>query len=263
MACSLGRRTQLLVNHTAVHVEQHRNLAKSVTVEQRVKLPIVVLACQVLQEMMERLLPPGAAASVKFLSYGLHRSPPEMNRTLQMAIDAVERPSRVVLGYGLCGNGLNGLRSGAHTLLVPRVNDCIALLLGSRERYVEEFGREPGTYYLSRGWLEAGSDPLREYERYVPLYGEEEAMWLMDVQYRHYRRLALVAQSPDDLQASRPRAREVAAFCARWGMVYEEILGSDGYVRRLIEVALSEEAPGEDFLLVPPGGEIHQAEFLC
>ncbi len=225
-------------------------------------LPVVIVACQVMQTMLERLLPPGLAQQVTYMDYGLHRVPGKMTWTLQDAIDAIEQPSLVVLGYGLCGNGLHGIHAGKHTLLIPRADDCIAILLGSRERYYKEFEAVPGTYYLSKGWLESGSHPLKEYHEYIEKYGAEDAEWLMDTQYQHYERLALVAHSPDDLDTYRPQAQAVAEFCQRWGMRYEEILGSDRFVRRLIEVAAALDQADADFVVIPPGGEIRQEMFL-
>jgi hypothetical protein len=226
---------------------------------------VVVLSCQVLQDLLVRLLPEGLAREVTFMDYGLHRVPSKMTGTLQDAIDHIEEPSLVVLGYGLCGNGLQGIRAGKHTLLVPRVDDCITLLLGSRKAYLREFEAVPGTYYLSKGWLESGSHPLKEYEEYLPKYGPKEAMWIMDQQYQHYERLVLVAHSQADLEVYRPQAQEVARFCERWGMRYEEILGSDRYVQRLVETAQAQAAPDKadgDFLVIPPGGEIRQEQFM-
>jgi hypothetical protein len=212
---------------------------------------------------------------VIFLDYGLHRVPGRMARTLQETLDQIEEPSLVILGYGLCGNGLQGIQAGIHTLVVPRVDDCIALLLGSRRDYIREFEAVPGTYYLSKGWLESGSHPLKEYQEYVPKYGSEQAMWIMDQQYQHYERLILVAHSQADLEAYRPQAQEVARFCERWGMRYEERLGSDRYVRRLVELATHPERVNGDgstpslehglaaeFVVIPPGGEIHQEQFV-
>jgi len=79
----------------------------------------------------------------------------------------------------------------------------------------------------------------------------------------------LVARSQDDLDAYRPQAQEVARFCERWGMRYEEILGSDRYVERLIEAAAalgngSQPPDGlkSDFVVIPPGGEIRQEMFM-
>jgi hypothetical protein len=50
-------------------------------------------------------------------------------------------------------------------------------------------------------------------------------------------------------------------------MRYEEIRGSDGYVRRLVEAAslnndLTPDKAGNDFLVIPPGGEIRQDDFI-
>jgi hypothetical protein len=133
---------------------------------------------------------------------------------------------------------------------------------------MREFQAVPGTYYLSKGWLESGSHPLKEYQVYVPRYGEKEAMWLMDQQYQHYERLVLVAHDQSDLEAYRPQALEVARFCERWGMRYEERLGSDQYVRRLVQVTTeldvreSIRLADGDFLVIPPGGEIRQEQFM-
>jgi hypothetical protein len=212
--------------------------------------------------MLERLLPDDLAKHVVFMDYGLHRVPGKMTWTLQDAIDAIQEPSLVVLGYGLCGNGLNGIQAGRHTLLVPRTDDCIAMLLGSRRAYFREFEAVPGTYYLSKGWLESGSHPLKEYQEYTVKYGQSEADWIMDQQYQHYERLVLVAHSQADLEKYRPQAQEVARYCERWGMRYEEILGSDDYMRRLVEVAAALDKVDGDFLVIPPGGEISQNQFM-
>lgn len=233
------------------------------------RLPVVVVSCQVLQDLLADMLPDGLAQQVTFMDYGLHRVPGKMAGTLQEVVDGLAEPSLVVLGYGLCGTGLKGLKAGPHTLLVPRVDDCITLLLGSYRAYMREFQAVPGTYYLSKGWLESGSHPLSEYHEYVPRYGEKEAMWIMDQQYQHYERLVLVVHEQADLETYRPQALEVARFCQRWNMRYEEMMGSDEYVRRLVKLAEqlasnSEAAAQEDkdFLIIPPGGEIRQESFM-
>lgn len=226
------------------------------------KLPVVIMSCLVLQNMLERLLPADLAEQVTFFDYGLHRLPEKLTWTLQEAVDSIEQPSLVVLGYGLCGNGLNGLKAGQHTLLVPRADDCIAILLGSRQAYIREFEAVPGTYYLSKGWLESGSHPLKEYHECVEKYGPEDAAWIMDQQYQHYERLVLVTHSETDMEKYRAQAQAVAEYCEQWGMRYEEILGSDDYVRQLINVATALDKAGDEFVVIPPGGEIRQEQFI-
>ncbi len=230
--------------------------------------PVIVVTCKVLAAALERVLPPDLAGEIKFLEYGLHRVPVKLTGAVQEALDEIDEPSLVILGYGLCGNGLRGIRSGVHTLLIPRADDCIAILLGSYKAYMHEFSAVPGTYYLTKGWLESGSHPLKEYHEYLPKYGPDETLWILDQQYRHYERIALVASTSEEMAQYREQALEVARFCERWGMRYEEILGSDNYVRRLVETAITVRDDGAaarlgfDFLVIPPGGEILQEMFM-
>ena len=226
------------------------------------QLPVVLIACKVFQSLLAERMPPGLFEQVTFMDYGLHRVPSNLTWSVQEVIDNIEQPSLVVLGYGLCGNGLNGIKAGPHTLLVPRADDCIAILLGSYKKYIQEFEAHPGTYYLTKGWLESGSNPLQEYQEYREKYGEESAGWIMDQQYQHYERLVFVAHDQEDLEKYRPQALEVARYCERWGMRYEEMLGSDVFVRRLLEIAASLDKTDEEFVVVPPGGQIRQSQFI-
>jgi len=223
--------------------------------------PIAVIACRVMQQPLKHLLPESLRQKAVFMDYGLHRSPELMRETLQETLDQVTPASRVLLGYGLCGTGLAGIRAGAHTLIIPKVDDCIATLLGSRRAYRRQFDLEPGTYYLTTGWLDSGSHPLKEYREYVDTYGKAEADWIMDAQYQHYRRLAYIAQSRDELERYRSQAQAVARFCERWDMYYEEITGSNRYFQRMVEMIVNPHAEDDEFVVVPPGGRIRQEQF--
>jgi hypothetical protein len=224
-------------------------------------MPLVIVACRVLESVLKPLLAQRQLPAT-FLDYGFHRTPQLMTPALQAALEGLPEPSVVLLGYGLCGNGLAGLQAGPHTLVVPRADDCITLLLGSYQRYVEEFSAEPGTYYLTKGWLESGSHPLKEYHELLERYDLETAGWIMDEQYRNYKRLVLVAPTEEELAAYRPQALAVAEFCAeRWGFRYEERLGSEVFVQQLVTEAPLLSASSDDFLVVPPGGEIKPEMF--
>lgn len=224
--------------------------------------PIVVIACQVFKDLFDRFVQDGMIQKFIYLDYGLHDLPKKLSQAVQEALEALEEPSLVILGYGLCGNGLNGIRAGRHSLLITRADDCIAVFLGSYERYQQEFKAQSATYYLTKGWLEAGSNPLQEYQKYEKRYGATKAAWLMDQMYHNYKRLALVAHSQEDLDAYRAQAQEVARFCERWGMRYEEILGSTDFFEQLIETASNPEQAGTNFIYIPPGGELKQEQFL-
>ena len=226
------------------------------------KLPIVVLACRVFQHWLEQLLPEGMDQNVTFFDYGLHAVPRNLRQTLQQAIDGIEQPSLIVLGYGLCGNGLDKIQAGKHYLLIPRTDDCIAIFLGSYQAYRREMEAEPGTYYLTKGWLEAGTNPLEESKKHAQKYDPGTVEFLMDTQYQHYRRIMLVARDQPELEEYRSQAQEVASYCAHWGMRYEEMLGSDQYLKNLVDCAIGGKHINDDFLLIPPGGILTQAEFI-
>jgi hypothetical protein len=227
-----------------------------------IKQPIVAISCAVFRGLLDNLLPRDRVDRIHFLDYTLHQVPKKLRSAVQDAIDKLRKPSLIVLGYGLCGKGLDNIQAGKHTLIMPRCDDCIAVLLGSRDERRKRFNSEPGTYYLTKGWIESGSEPLKECEAMMAQFGVQKGEWIMDQQYRHYRRLTLVAHSRDELDAYRPRARQIAKYCERWGMAYEELLGSDGYIRRLITSIDHLTASNEDFLLVEPGGAIRQQDFI-
>lgn len=223
--------------------------------------PIAVVACRVMQQSLVDLLPESVRQQAVFMDYGLHRSPELMKETLQEALHRLTPARRVLLGYGLCGTGLDGIRAGAHTLIIPKVDDCIAILLGSRRAYRRQFDLEPGTYYLTTGWLETGSHPLKEYREYVETYGKAEADWIMDSQYQHYRRLVYIAHSREELERYRPKAQAVARFCERWDMRYEEITGSKRYFQRMVEMIVNPQAGDDEFIVVPPSSRVRQEQF--
>ena len=223
--------------------------------------PTVIIACRVMQEHLQQLLP--RDTGVTYMDIALHNTPKRLAAALQQEIDRIAEPSNVIVGYGLCGNGLVGVKSGAHTLIIPRTHDCVAIFLGSHQRYVQRFFANPNTYYLTRGWLEAKDEPLQDYLDYVRDYDEETADYLVEMKYRHYRKLCMVGFSRQELDDCRPMATRVAEFCAtRWNMEYEEIIGSTTLLESLITMPARLDAGDEQFVVLQPGAEIQAEMFL-
>ena len=220
-------------------------------------LPVVFRACKVFEGIIGNV----EGVTSRFLEYGLHSIPKQLKQVVQAELDNIESPSLVVLGYGLCGNGLDDIRAGQHTLVIPKTDDCIAIFMGSRQRYMTQFKKNPGTYYLTKGWFEVGSDPLNEYEKLIEKYGTETADWLMEQQYQHYKCLMFVAHRQEDLEAYRPRALEVAAYCDRFDMVYQEYIGSEDFLNQIAEAFDRQENWPSNFVVVPPGGILRQEMF--
>ena len=100
-----------------------------------------------------------------------------------------------------------GLRANGCTLVVPHVDDCISIFLGSRDEYQKQIRAEPGTYYLTKGWIEVGDTPFSEYDRLVEKYGEKRADRLIRLSIKNYTRLALIDTGHGEMERHRAYAQ--------------------------------------------------------
>ena len=211
-----------------------------------------VIACATVIEEMLPLLPEDVVYEV--LDFGLHLTPEKLQIQLQAAIDAAgAEVDTVILGYGLCSMAVVGLKANGCTLVVPRVDDCIAIFLGSRAAYQEQFGQEPGTYYLTKGWIEVSDTPFAEYERLVEKYGPEQAERMIKLVLKNYTRLAFIDTGHYEQERYREYARRTAE---RFGLRYEEIPGSKALVRKTLYGPWD-----DDFVIARPGETISYADF--
>jgi hypothetical protein len=211
-----------------------------------------VIACATVIEEMLLYLPAGMDYQV--LDFGLHVNPEALRCALQEAIDA-STPSAdtILLGYGLCSQGVVGLQANDCTLVVPRVDDCIAIFLGSGEVYKAQSRAEPGTYYLTKGWIEAGDSPFDEYDSLVGQYGQQKAKWLMGQVLKNYTRLALINTGQYELERYRDYSQRTAE---RFGLRYEEIAGSSDLIEKMLHGLWDDE-----FVVVSPGETISYLDF--
>jgi hypothetical protein len=211
-----------------------------------------VIACSTVIEEMLPIMPEGMQYEV--LGFGLHIDPALLKKTLQEAIHCSERSASVIiLGYGLCSQAVVGLKSEKCVLVIPRVDDCIALFLGSSDAYRAQLHKEPGTYYLTKGWINAGDTPFDEYTRLEQLYGPEKAQTILNQVFKNYTRLALINTGQYSLASYREQTRELAG---QFNLKYEEIRGSNEFVRAMLYGPWDER-----FLVAPPGKTISFFDF--
>jgi hypothetical protein len=214
----------------------------------------LVIACSVMKEELLRFQTNGI--SFIFLEQSLHRTPEKMKPIIQEEIDRTEQQEwdSIILSYGLCSKGIVGIRSKNHFIVIPRVHDCIALFLGSWERYMEEHKKEPGTYYLTRGWIEEGKSPLGIYQEYCQRYEKETAEWVIKEELKNYTRIALVDMGADLSETHREHARENARFLH---LRYEEIKGSLTFFEKMLRGRWS-----KNFVVLKPGEDVTLDSFL-
>ena len=204
---------------------------------------------------------------IELVRIGLHDRPKDLRGQLQAMIDAVpaEKYDAVLLAYGLCGQATAGLVARQLPLVMPRAHDCITLFLGSRESYRQQFESNPGTYWYSQDYIERrdsasltlsmGSgltDNIQaEYDKYVEMYGKDNADYLMEVMgawSSHYNRAAFIDLGIGDASPVEDLAR---AEAQRRGWTFEHLEGDLTLIKRLLLGDWN-----EDFLVVPPGRQI-------
>jgi hypothetical protein len=119
---------------------------------------------------------------------------------------------------------------------------------------MEEHKKEPGTYYLTRGWIEEGKSPLGIYQEYCQRYEKETAEWVIRKEFKNYTRIALVDMGADLSETHRDHARENARFLH---LRYEEIKGSLTFFKKMLRGWWS-----KDFIVLKPGEEVTLGLFL-
>jgi len=211
-----------------------------------------VIACQVVIEELLPLLPEGVENET--LDLGLHVNPDKLRTTLQEKIDASSKDKgTILLGYGLCSRAVVGLCSETCSLVVPCVDDCIGIFLGSREAYLKQVKAEPGTYYLTKGWIEAGNNLFSDHNQMIERYGPEQAEALIKRMLQNYTRLVFINTGKYRVEHYREYSERTAS---RYGLRFQEISGATTLVDKMANGPWD-----ENFVVVPPGQTISHEAF--
>ena len=211
-----------------------------------------VVACATVIEEMLPFIPADVPSEI--LDFGLHLRPEKLRQVLQEKIDEASLNTDVLLlGYGLCSMAVVGLQARTAYLVIPRVDDCIAIFLGSCAAYKTQAKQEPGTYYLTKGWIEVGDTPFEEHKHLIEKYGEARAKRMTGLMLKNYKRLAFINTGQYEIERYRDYARNTAN---EFALRFEEIEGSPALVRKMVD------GPWDDeFVVVEPGQTVHYTDF--
>jgi hypothetical protein len=159
-----------------------------------------IIACETVRDELEYALDLAGVdcdvrcdirCDIRWVESGLHNFPDRLRKRLQEDLDALPGCDRVLMAFGCCGNAVVGLETGDYELIIPRVDDCLSLLIGSTERRMQ-LSENGSTYFLTPGWLRGGQATSVEYQYTVKKYGEEFGRSIMRKMFAHYRYLGLL-----------------------------------------------------------------------
>jgi hypothetical protein len=215
-------------------------------------MKMVLVVCDAFKKQIEQVgeIP----HDIIYLEQGLHQHPKILTNKLQEAINSVNSYDVILLGYGLCSRSVIGLQAAPHQkMVIPRIDDCIGISMGSRNRYLEEFSAHPGTYYFTQGWVETSDDPMKRYYEIMEKYDEETAEWaIMDI-LKHYTRAVFISNSDFGEEEARAYVYKFAEF---FKLTYVEMNGSFNYLKKLIF------GPWDDNFVIVEGGYALQDEMF-
>ena len=151
----------------------------------------IILACDSLQlhvdAAQERM---GTHYEVRLLDSRLHAQPEKMNEAVFAAIaDMPEHVDAVLLAMGLCGGSVSG-RPFPRRTVIPRVDDCITLLLHRDQTWHPNL-KACGHFYLT-DTLDGRLSVEKMYRRLTEEYGEEDGGDIFHMWFANYKSVDII-----------------------------------------------------------------------
>lgn len=208
----------------------------------------IICACRTIEDEIDYVVAENKIEfPVIYLEPGLHEKPDRLRSALQQTIDGISNVDYILFAYALCGNGLLGLKSRKATLVLPKYHDCLAMLLGSDERYRANLGAKMGAMFLTRGWMEHFNPKRKFYDEVAAKLGSEKALRYAKIVLANYKRLALIETEAYDREAAFQEMAEQAQF---FELQTHRLQGTLDVLRKLVNGQWDEK-----FQVIPPGQE--------
>lgn len=205
----------------------------------------ILIACSMLEDEIYKVYEEiGCNIPIIWMERRFHNTPERLKKKLQELIEEHQDVDEILLSFGLCGNGTNGIVSPGTRLVMPKFDDCINMLLCRGKRKARGL-TETGSIYLTRGWTLDEEAILNQYEKNVRDYGEESAKMISEIMYGSYKKITVIDTKCYDTEPVLAYAKKAAALL---GLSAGTIEGSTGIIKQLLTGEW-----GENFIVLEPG----------
>lgn len=210
-----------------------------------VAFPHKIITCRAVAPVLAQML--GDENPLTVLDVALHLQPDKLRQAILDSVASLEEDGATILmGYGLCGRGLEGVFSAKSTLVLPKVDDCVGMLLGSRARHQRVLSEYPGSYFMEPRWLENELNIFEEMKKGLDHVTPERRKQLLRVALKHYKRLVM-------LKGRGRIPREAERRCRMLAGEYEMEFTCMVQDLSLVDKLLHGPWDGPDFIKAAPG----------
>ena len=213
----------------------------------------ILIACSMMEDEIQKVCQElNCQIPIIWVERGFHNTPQKLREELQKIIDAHQDCDEILLTFGLCGNGTEGIISEKATLVLPKFDDCVNMMLCAGERKSRGL-IEPGIIYLTRGWTLDSESILEQYERYVEDFGRESADGILEMMYEHYEKISVLDTESYDIDVVTEYAKKAAELL---GLSVDTKKGSTYILKQLLSGQWE-----EHFIVQRPGEAVKQCQF--
>ena len=195
----------------------------------------LVIACEAFKGELE-FFKDFITVKILWIAQALHNDPDKLHleviEKIQEAEKYLNHGDIVLLFMGNCGGSLKGISSQTLTLVYPKVDDCIPVILGSMERFKAIQAERLGTFFLNKNWIDAGEDPLSSSRKYIETYGEKKGWKVSKLMYKNYTHFTLVDNGCYSLEEYRIHVHQA---CEKFEKIYYEEKGDLKFVEAILD----------------------------
>ncbi len=212
------------------------------------KKRIKLVTCRALAHLIEPMVGPAMERVV--LPISLHLSPDTLRARLIEEIAKIEETGwDIILGYGLCGRALEGVYSDKSRLILPRVDDCVGAVLGSRNRYKSILDENAGCFFLEPSWIGSDVDIFAQCLKGLDRIPEEYRNEILHMALKHYSKLALIHHGRD---SDAPTISDCRTLAKAHHLEFVQYLSDLSLLRDLADGHWA----SDEFVITEPGRKI-------